>query len=63
VAILALLLSALRPLPVYADGHAVTVTSPAPASLTAELYTPRDPRAHEDAEKQVRAFLAANLGK
>ena len=41
VVILAGLLSALRPLPAHTDGHAVAVTSPAPASLTAELYTPR----------------------
>ena len=41
VVILAVLLSTLRPVPAHADGHAVAVTSPAPASLTAELYTPR----------------------
>ena len=41
VVILAVLLSTLRPVPAHADGHAVAVTSSAPASLTAELYTPR----------------------
>jgi dienelactone hydrolase len=41
VVILVMLLSTLRPVPAHADGHAVAVTSPAPASLTAELYTPR----------------------
>ncbi len=41
VVILAVLLSTFRPVPAHADGHAVAVTSPAPASLTAELYTPR----------------------
>jgi dienelactone hydrolase len=41
VVILVGLLLAFRPLPAHAEGHAVAVTSPAPASLTAELYIPR----------------------
>ena len=79
----AALLPALGASRAHADGHSVAVTSPAPATLTAELHTPRgsgpfapvilmhgcggirpnNPRAHEGAEKQVRAFLAAQLGK
>jgi dienelactone hydrolase len=41
VVIFAALLPALGAARAHADGHAVAVTSPAPASLTAELYTPR----------------------
>ena len=141
MAVFAALLIALEVAPAHADGHAVAVTSPAPASLTVEFYPARggwkrlpgatpvlmligarddwtpaapyqalaqsasaagrpvsivvypnayhhfdgaevrrrtmvsdarggrgatvdyDPRAHEDSEKQVRAFLAAQLAK
>jgi dienelactone hydrolase len=41
VAVFAVLLSAGGPSPAHAEGHAVPVTSPAPVTLTAELYTPR----------------------
>jgi len=40
VVVFAALLMALGAARAQADGHAVAVTSPAPASLTAELYTP-----------------------
>ena len=43
VVVFAALLSALGASRAHADGHAVAVTSPAPATLTAELYTPRGP--------------------
>ena len=39
--LLVALLPTLGPSRVHADGHSVAVTSPAPATLTAELYTPR----------------------
>ena len=41
VLLLAALLPALGYSTAQAEGHAVAVTSPAPATLTAELYTPR----------------------
>jgi dienelactone hydrolase len=41
VVVFAALLPALGASRARADGHAVAVTSPAPATLTAELYTPR----------------------
>jgi len=40
MAVFAASLTALHVAFAHADGHAVAVTSPAPASLTAELYTP-----------------------
>src|SRR5262245_25808080 len=39
--LLAALLSAFGQSRAHAEGHSVAVTSPAPATLTAELYTPR----------------------
>ena len=41
VTILAVLLPAFGQSRAHAEGHSVAVTSPAPATLTAELYTPR----------------------
>jgi len=41
VLLLAALLPAFGQSRAYAEGHSIAVTSPAPATLTAELYTPR----------------------
>jgi len=41
VMVLAVLLAAIGQSSAHAEGHSVQVTSPAPATLTAELYTPR----------------------
>jgi hypothetical protein len=41
VVVFAALLPVLGASRAHADGHSVAVTSPAPAMLTAELYTPR----------------------
>lgn len=49
VGVFAALLPAVAASRAHADGHAVAVTSPAPATLTGE--------------QQGRAFLAAHLGK